>query len=374
MKRFVYADNAATTKLDEEALKSMMPYLIEEYGNISQPYSFSRKAKKAITAARIMIAKCINAEPDEIYFTSGGSESDNWAIKGFADCFNKGEIVTSAIEHHAILNTCKKLENLGRKVTYLKPNSEGIIFPEKLADLCESQNGLVSIMTANNEIGTIEPIAELCSYAHQKGYIFHTDAVQAVGHIKLDVKSLKVDMLSASAHKFNGPKGIGFLYIKKGTRICSLIDGGMQETGMRAGTENVAAIIGMAVALQNNCEQIVSIKEYLLSLEDRLICGLKEGNCDFIRNGASNHIPGNISLSFRNEDGERLMHRLDLAGICVSTGAACNSHNTQVSYVLKCINCNKDYEKGTIRISLSKHNSVDDVDYIVEKLKAILGE
>ena len=374
MKRFVYADNAATTKLDEEALKSMMPYLIEEYGNISQPYSFSRKAKKAISAARIMIAKCINAEPDEIYFTSGGSESDNWAVKGFADYFNKGEIITSAIEHHAILNTCKKLKNLGRRVTYLSPNSEGIIFPEKLADLCESQNGLVSIMTANNEIGTIEPIAELCSYAHQKGHIFHTDAVQAVGHIKLDVKSLKVDMLSASAHKFNGPKGIGFLYLKKGTRICSLIDGGMQETGMRAGTENVASIIGMAVALQNNCEQIDTVKEYLLSLEDRLICGLKEGNCDFIRNGASNHIPGNISLSFRNEDGERLMHRLDLVGICVSTGAACDSHNTQVSHVLKSIKCNKDYEKGTIRISLSKYNSVDDVDYIVEKLKAILGE
>lgn len=374
MKRFVYADNAATTKLDEEALKAMMPYLIDEYGNISQPYSFSRKAKTAVNDARIIIAKCINAEPDEIYFTSGGSESDNWALKGFCDYFKDGEIITSSIEHHAILNTCKKLENLGRKVTYLKPDTEGVISPEKLSDIQETQNGLVSIMTANNEIGTIEPIAELCDKAHQKGYIFHTDAVQAVGHIKIDVKELKVDMLSASAHKFNGPKGIGFLYIKKGIKISSFIDGGMQETGRRAGTENNAAIIGMAVALKNNCEQIDPVTEYLLSLERRLINGLKEVNCDFIRNGASNHIPGNISLSFGNEDGERLMHRLDLAGICVSTGAACDSVNTQVSHVIKSINCSKEYERGTIRISLSRHNSEEDVDYIIEKLKSILGK
>ena len=374
MKRFVYADNAATTKLDEEALEAMMPYLINEYGNISQPYSFSRNAKKAINNAREIIAKCINADPDEIYFTSGGSESDNWALKGFSDIFKEAEIITSSIEHHAIINTCKKLEKLGRKVIYITPDAEGVISSEKLTNIQANRNSLVSIMLANNEIGTIEPIAELCEVAHQKGYFFHTDAVQAVGHIKIDVRDLNIDMLSASAHKFNGPKGIGFLYIKKGMDISSLIDGGMQEIGRRAGTENIAAIVGMAVALKNNCERIDTVTDYLLSLECRLLNGLQNINCDFIRNGSSNHIPGNISLSFRSEDGERLMHRLDLAGICVSTGAACDSVNTQVSHVLRSINCNKNYENGTIRISLSKHNSVDDVDYIVEKLKAILGE
>lgn len=373
MKQFIYADNAATTKLDIDAFEAMKPFLLDEYGNASQPYSFARKPKQALKEARAIIAQCINAEPEEIFFTSGGTESDNWAIKGtaFADD-KKHTIITSQIEHHAVLKACEDIEKFGYPVIYLPVTKKGIITPEALNSVINPDTHLVSVMYANNEIGTIEPIEELCEIAHRNGALFHTDAVQAVGHIKIDVKALGVDMLSASAHKFNGPKGIGFLYIKKGTPISSYASGGAQEFGMRAGTENVASIVGMAVALKKNCERIQEVSRHLLAYEDLLIEKLKTAGIDFARNGSDNHIPGNISLSFKSADGETLLHRLDLMGICVSTGAACDSVNTNISHVLNAINIETEYAEGTIRISLAANNTVKEVEAIAQALCSIL--
>lgn len=344
-------------------------------GNASQPYSFARAPKKAIAEARKKVATAINADPEEIFFTSGGTESDNWAIKGIAfSCVQKKKTITSEIEHHAILNACGALEGLGYPVSYIKPDKEGIISPQMLESVIDDNTGLVSIMFSNNEIGTIEPIKELAAVAHQHGSLFHTDAVQAVGHISIDVKELGVDMLSASAHKFNGPKGIGFLYVKKGTQIKPFNDGGSQEFGMRAGTENVASIVGMATALEKNANLIDQNEKYLLQLEARLVNILDRSGIDYVRNGAAKHVPGNMSLSFNGKDGEALLHRLDLQGICVSTGSACDSKNTQISHVLKAIELEEKYAKGTIRVSLGKDNTKEDVDKIGNVLLSMLSE
>lgn len=373
MKQFIYADNAATTKLDTDAFEAMKPFLLDEYGNASQPYSFARKPKQALKEARTIIAKCINAEPEEIFFTSGGTESDNWAIKGvaFADS-DKRAIITSQIEHHAILKSCGDIERLGYPVTYLPVTGEGVVTVETLERVISSSTRLVSIMYANNEIGTIEPIKELCEVSHKNGALFHTDAVQAVGHVKIDVKELGVDMLSASAHKFNGPKGIGFLYVKKGTPIASYASGGAQEFGLRAGTENIASIVGMAVALKKSCDTILECSTHLFELESQLIDNLQFSQIDFVRNGSKNHIPGNISISFHNADGEAILHRLDLMGICVSTGAACDTVHTQISHVLSAINADPNYAKGTIRISLSLSNTSSEVEIICEHIRKIV--
>lgn len=368
----IYADNAATTRLDIGAFEAMKPFLLDEYGNVSQPYSFSRSPKKALKKARSTIAECINAQPDEIFFTSGGTESDNWAIKGsaFADSCKRATL-TSAFEHHAILHSCAAIEHLGYPVAYLLPTTDGVIAPEALSSVISNTTRLVSIMFANNEIGSIQPIGELCSIAHAHGALFHTDAVQAVGHVKIDVQELGVDMLSASAHKFNGPKGIGFLYIRKGTSITPYADGGAQEFGMRAGTENVASIVGMAVALKKNVDSISENERHIRALEQMLVSELVDTQIDFIRNG-TNQVPGNISLSFRNQDGERLLHRLDLMGICISTGSACDGNNTQVSHSLKAIGLNDTYAKGTIRISFGKNNTEDEVKLIANALTGII--
>lgn len=373
MKAIIYADNAATTKLSTEAFEAMKPYFNEEYGNPSQPYSFSRGVKKAIKEAREIIANCINASPEEIYFTSGGTEADNWAIKGsaFYDP-NKRATITSCIEHHAVLNACASIERLGYPVAYLNPDREGVIAENSLSSVITPNTRLVSVMTANNEIGTVEPISKLAEIAHKNGAIFHTDAVQALGHIKVDVKELGVDLLSASAHKFNGPKGIGFLYIKRGTPIVPLLDGGSQEHNLRAGTENVASIVGMAIALQNNCKDIDSNTKYLKRLEKLFIDLLSESNIDYIYNGSPNRIPGNINISFKNANGETLMHRLDLMGIAISTGAACDSKETKTSHVINAIGVPDDYAEGTIRISLGKENTEEDVIKIVDSLKSVL--
>lgn len=369
----IYADNAATTKLDIDAFEAMKPYLLDEYGNASQPYSFARKPKQALKEARRIIAQCINAEPEEIYFTSGGTESDNWAIKGtvFANSERRA-IVTSQIEHHAILKACEAVERLGYPVAYMPVDKEGIVTTEALKSVITSNTGLVSVMLANNEVGTIEPIKDLCEIAHKHRALFHTDAVQAVGHVSIDVKKLGVDMLSASAHKFNGPKGIGFLYVKKGTPIVQYSNGGSQEFGWRAGTENVASIVGMAVALKKNCDAIEENAKHIGQLETKLIDCLTKSGLDYIRNGAVQHIPGNISLSFRGADGEALLHRLDLMGICVSTGAACDSVSTQVSHVLNAMGIHEDYAKGTIRISLGNNNTIEEVETLSQKLIRIL--
>lgn len=372
MKRLIYADNAATTKLDIEAFEVMKSYLLNEYGNASQPYSFARAPKKALKEARKIIASCINAEEDEIYFTSGGTESNNWALKGVSLLGEKDTVITSKIEHHAILNVCKVIESLCVPVKYLDVTDKGTVTTSVLESIITNKTKLVSIMYVNNEIGTVQPIKRLVEVAHKYGALFHTDAIQAVGHINIDVKELGVDLLSASAHKFNGPKGVGFLYIKRGTPIHSYQEGGGQERFMRAGTENVAAIIAMAIALKNNCDKLSENCKYIINLENKFISLLKESKINFIRNG-ENTLPGNISLSFKDMDGESILHRLDLAGICVSTGAACDTIKTKVSHVLEAINLDKRYAKGTVRVSLFKDNTEEEVDIIAENLIKIVN-
>lgn len=372
-KKTIYADNAATTQLNNAAFEAMVPWLTDDYGNASQPYSLARSPKKALADARAIIARCINASPEEIYFTSGGTESDNWVIKGsaFMDP-RKRATITSNIEHHAVLRSCEAIEKLGYPVAYLDVTTNGIVTPEVLQRIITDKTRLVSVMYVNNEIGTIQPIKELAEIAHSHGALFHTDAVQAVGHIPVDVQSLGVDMLSASAHKFNGPKGVGFLYIRKGVQIGRFADGGSQEGGLRAGTENIAGIVGMAVALENACMMITSEIERLAALRKMLIDRLTVAGIDYIVNGSSNVYPGTISLSFKNSDGERILHRLDLQGICVSTGSACDSVNAQLSHVIRAINVPKEYATGTIRISLGRYNTSEDIDAIVMALTKIL--
>lgn len=374
-KKIIYADNAATTKLDIDAFEAMKPYLLEEYGNASQPYSFARKPKQALKEARATIAQCINAEPDEIFFTSGGTECDNWAIKGIAFAASeKRAVITSQIEHHAVLRACEDIEKFGYPVAYLPVTTEGVVTKDALSSVITPNTCLVSIMFANNEIGTIEPIKKLCEIAHQNGALFHTDAVQAVGHVQIDVKDLGVDMLSASAHKFNGPKGVGFLYVKKGTPICSYASGGAQEFGMRAGTENIASIVGMAVALKKNCDHLADNIRHIENIESTLMEKLSSSGLDFVRNGDQYHIPGNISLSFKNANGEALLHRLDLKGICVSTGAACDNIDTQTSHVLNAIGLKQEYAQGTIRVSLGINNNNTETDVIVSALCSVLNK
>ena len=373
-KKTIYADNAATTKLDTAAFEAMVPWLTDDYGNASQPYSLARSPKKALADARATIARCINASPEEIYFTSGGTESDNWAIKGsaFMDP-QKRATITSAIEHHAVLRSCEAIERLGYPVAYLDVTPEGVVTPEALESIITDNTRLVSVMYVNNEIGTIQPVKLLAEIAHNNGALFHTDAVQAVGHIPVDVQALGVDMLSASAHKFNGPKGVGFLYIRKGIQIGRFADGGSQEKGFRAGTENIAGIVGMAVALENACKIIASEMGRLTELRTLLLDKLTEAGIDYIVNGGDIVYPGTINLSFKDSDGERILHRLDLQGICVSTGSACDSVNTQISHVIRALNVPDEYATGTIRISLGRCNTKEDVEAIVSALINILS-
>lgn len=368
----IYADNAATTKIDTDALEAMIPWLQDEFGNASQPYSFARRPKRAIAEARTAIAQCIGADPDEIFFTSGGTESDNWAIKGVAYTQLSSAIITSQIEHHAVLHACSAVARMGVPVHYLPVDATGTLLPETLSAGITSDTSLVTVMMVNNEVGTIEPIKELAAIAHSKGALFHTDAVQAVGHIPIDVKALDIDMLSASAHKFNGPKGIGFLYIRKGTKIYPYADGGAQEFGMRAGTENVAAIAGMAVALKKNCDEMVATSARMRKLEDRFLGVLLDAQIDFLRNGAQDRTPGNISISIKGANGEMLLHRLDLKGIMISTGSACDSTNNQVSHVIKAIGVPSMYAEGTIRISFGNRNTEEEAVAIAESIIQIL--
>ena len=374
MKHFIYADNAATTKLDIEAFEAMKPYLLDEYGNASQPYSFARKPKKALKEARQLIAQCINADPDEIFFTSGGTESDNWAILGAMFQCERDKLVTTPIEHHAVLHACEVAERQGCLLKYIPVSLSGIIAVDDARGIIDSDTALVSIMIVNNEIGTIQPIKELCAIAHKNGALFHTDAVQAVGHINIDVKELGVDLLSASAHKFNGPKGIGFLYIKRGTPISSYINGGAQEFGMRAGTENVASIVGMAVALKNSCASLNLSKEHCRQLKLALIERLEAAGIDFILNSKDESVSNIISLSIRGASGEALLHRLDLMGISISTGSACNSVNDELSHVIQAIGVDPNYAYGTIRVSFSKDNTIDEAINVAEAIvKAVKG-
>lgn len=368
-KRIIFADNAATTQMSQTAIDTMVRYLSTDYGNASQPYSFSRSAKDALKKARIIIADCIGAQPEEIYFTSGGSESDNWAI--FNALEQRRDIVTSSIEHHAILNPCKYAESKGIIIDYLPVYDNGLISPSEIENSL-SINGFLSVMMANNEIGTIEPISQYGFLAKQRNAIYHTDAVQAMGHVDIDVNELSVDMLSASGHKFNGPKGIGFLYVKNGIQLSPYIRGGTQEFGMRAGTENIPSIMAMAVALRENVENLENNRSHLCRLEEVFFDRLGRTVFKVKRNGI-NHLPGLVSLSIEGFDGEALLHRLDLMGICVSTGSACDSNNTQISHVLKAISLPYEQAKSTIRISLGKYNTVEDVTYIAECINKIVN-
>lgn len=372
MKQHIYADNAATTALDKEALHAMQPWLLEKYGNPSQPYSFSREAKKALYAAREVIAQCIHALPEEIYFTSGGTESDNWAIKGLIFHQPRKAIITSAFEHHAVLHSCHFMERLNFPVVYLPPTGEGRVTPHILSQRIKTDALLVSVMCVNNELGTIQPIKDLCSIAHAHNALFHTDAVQALGHMSIDVKTLGVDMLSASAHKFNGPRGVGFLYIKQGVKLCPYMDGGSQEYSLRAGTENLASIVGMAIALKNNTLALEEHSAHITCVENALLEGLSAYGIAFQRNGASPRLPGILSLSFAGQNAEAILHRLDLMGISVSTGSACDSRRTEISHVLQAINLPKHLAEGTIRISLGKYNTKEDAYAIAYALKKIL--
>lgn len=369
----IYVDNAATTKLDADAFEAMKPYLKDEYGNASQPYSFAKSAKRAIAAARETIATCIGAEPNEIFFTSGGTESDNWAIKSaLYSKAGRKRVITSQVEHHAVLNACHSIQELGLPVDILPVDKYGIIQPETLKSAVKDDTAFVSIMLANNEIGTIEPIHELGTIVHECGALFHTDAVQAVGHIPVDVNKLGVDMLSASAHKFNGMKGSGFLYIRKGVEIHSYSDGGAQEHGRRAGTENVVAIVAMATALQKNCERMTVTAAKLHKIEEVFLKRLSQGGIDYVRNGSDNHLPGNISISINGADGEMLLHRLDLKGICISTGSACDSVYTRISHVIEAIKVPEVYAKGTIRITFGADNTENEAITIAKALTDII--
>ena len=372
-KTTIYADHAATTALSPAAYEAMLPWLQDKYGNPSTLYSLARDPRKAVAHSREVIAAAINVDPSEVFFTSGGTEADNWALKGTMFQYDRGKgLITSAIEHHAILNSCVALERMGYAVGTLPVDKMGIVQAEALQSALSDNILLVSTMLANNEIGTIEPVAELAEIVHQAGALFHTDAVQAIGHIPVDAKNLDVDMLSASAHKFNGPKGIGFLYVRKGVNLVPLLDGGGQEQGMRAGTESVAGIVGMAAALQEHMEQLTQETEYLNELSNRLIDQLKRKELDFRINGSHNRIPGSLSLSFKSTDGEMLLHRLDLMGTAVATGSACNSKDTVLSHVIQAISVPQEYAHGTIRVTLGMDNTVEQVDRIAQQIASIL--
>lgn len=353
----------------------MRPWLEEEYANPSTLYSFSRNARRAVAEAREKIASAIGANADEIYFTSGGTEADNWALKGiaFRQSNQRGRIITSAVEHHAILNSCAFLERIGFQVTYLPVDRHGLVSCKDLADALTKDTVLVTVMTANNELGTIEPIEELADVAHQHNALFHTDAVQAIGHIPVNVEKLGVDLLSASAHKFNGPKGVGFLYVRNGVAIEPLLHGGGQEKGMRSGTENVAGIVGMAAALEEHLETMIEDAVQCERLRSNLIALLEKAGLDFVINSGEPHIPGSLSLSFRGAEGEMLLHRLDLVGIAIAVGSACNSKETALSHVIQAIQVPEEYRNGTVRITLGIDNDDRQIEEIANSLNRILA-
>lgn len=374
----IYADNAATTKLDIDAFEAMKTYLLEDYANPSGAYSFSKKAKRALQEARQAIAECINATPEQIIFTSGGTESNNHAIKRFTVSSDIRHVVTSAIEHHSVLNAC---ENSGFEQFIIPVDNFGRVSLDELEKVlrryqsvtASCNSTLVTIMTANNEIGTIQHIRELSEIAHRHGAVFHTDAVQAVGHIPIDVKVMGIDMLSASAHKFNGPKGIGFLY-SRNRLLQTFHHGGAQEFGMRAGTENVPAIVGMAVAIKKCVDTMEQSTKHLKHLSESFLSVLQDSGADFILNGhPTERLPGNINISFKDRSGEGLMHLLDLKGICISTGSACDSVNQQVSHVIKAIDVPTDYREGTIRVTFDKDNTEQDAVDVAKTLIKMIG-
>jgi cysteine desulfurase len=371
----IYMDNAATTPVSQEVLNFMLPYFTQVYGNASSIHQTGREAAKAIAEARRQVAAAIGAKPEEIYFTAGGSESDNWAIKGtaFARKAKGNHIITSSIEHHAVLHTCEWLEEQGFEVTYLPVDGDGFVSPADVEKAITDKTILITIMAANNEIGTVEPIAEIGKIAKAHNIPFHTDAVQAIGAIPVNVVDWQADMLSLSGHKFHGPKGVGALYVRKGTRLDSFLQGGAQERGLRAGTENLAGIVGLGKAITLAVENLQEKSQKLSALRDRLIDGILNSIPDVRLNGPRlNRLPGNVNVSVRYIEGESLLLRLDLSGIAASSGSACTSGSLDPSHVLLAIGLPHEIAHGSLRLSLSQDNTSADVDEVLAVLPGIV--
>ncbi len=371
----IYFDNAATTKLDDEVLKEMLPYLKDNYGNPSSIYKLGREARKAIEDSREKIAKVLNCKANEIYFTAGGSESDNTAIKGIAKANKKrgNHIITSKIEHPAVLETCKQLEKEGFKITYISVDEKGIVDLEELKKSIKPNTILITIMFANNEIGTIQPIEEIGKIAKENNIYFHTDSVQAVGSIKIDVQKLNIDSLSLSGHKFYGPKGVGALYVKTGVPFEKFISGGHQERNKRAGTENVAGIVGIGKAIELAYENLDEYNKKIKELRDYYVKQVEE-KIPYIKiNGdMEKRLPGNSNISFRFIEGEGLLLNLDLKGICASSGSACTSGSLDPSHVLLAIGLPHEIAHGSLRVSIGKYNTKEEIDYLIENLMEIV--
>lgn len=375
MAKLIYLDNAATTQVYPEVLDAMLPYFTEHYGNPSAIYSFAGESKKAVDEARANVAALINARTEDIYFTGGGSESDNWALKATAEAYeSKGKhIITSRIEHHAILHTCAYLEQKGYEVTYLDVDEDGKISLEELEKAIRPDTILISIMSANNEIGTIQPIKEIGKIAHDHGVLFHTDAVQAFGHIPIDVEEMNIDMLSASGHKINGPKGSGVMYIRKGVKIRSFIHGGAQERKRRAGTHNVPGIVGIGTAAKLAKENMEERSAKEIALRDHLIERvLKEIPYTRLNGHRTDRLPNNANFCFRFIEGESMLILLDQAGICGSSGSACTSGSLDPSHVLLAIGLPHEIAHGSLRLTLSEKNTMEEIDYTVDELKKII--
>lgn len=377
MKEFVYLDNAATTKVRPEVVEAMLPYFTEIYGNASSVYDFGQKCKQAIEDARETIGSSIGTKASNIYFTAGGSESDNWALKGVAEAYkDKGKhIITTKIEHHAILHTCAYLEQQGYEVTYLDVDADGLVSPEDVKKAIRPDTILISVMFANNEIGTIEPIEEIGAIAHEHGILFHTDAVQAYAQVPIDVEKMHIDLLSASGHKLNGPKGIGFLYIRQGLKLKSFIHGGAQERKRRAGTENVPSIVGLGKAVEiamatmdERIKKESELRDYLIArIEDEIPFAKLNGH-------RVKRLPNNINFCFRFIEGESMLIMLDMAGICGSSGSACTSGSLDPSHVLLAIGLPHEIAHGSLRLTLSDEITKEQLDYVVDHLKEIVAK
>lgn len=372
--RKVYLDNAATTALSPKVLEKMMPYLTDTYGNASSPHSFGQTARIGVEHAREQVARAINADPSEIVFTGCGTESDNTVLFGVAERYaKKGDhIITTNVEHHAILHSCAALEKKGIKVTYLPVDKDGLVTPEQVRDAITDKTILVSVMFANNEVGTIMPIPEIAAVCHEKGVLFHTDAVQAAGHIPIDVKAMGIDMLSISGHKFHGPKGVGVLYERKGIRLPSYIIGGEQEKGRRAGTENVAGIVGLGGALELAVTNMSETSARMTRMRDRLIEGIEASIPEVKLNGhRTKRLPNNVNFSIKYIEGESILLMLDMAGIAASSGSACTSGSLDPSHVLLALGLTHEVAHGSVRMTLGDDTTDEDIDYVLETLPKV---
>lgn len=366
---FVYADNAATTRVSKAALDAMMPYLTEYYGNPSSLYAFAQEVTEAVAKAHADVADCINADAKEIYFTSGGSEADNQAIISAAKLgAKKGRkhIISTAFEHHAVLHTLKKLEKEGYEVTLLGVHEDGLVRVDELAQAIREDTCLVTIMFANNEIGTVQPVAEIGALCRERGVLFHTDAVQAVGHMPIDVKAMNIDMLSMSGHKFHAPKGVGALYVRRGVPLFNLIEGGGQERGRRAGTENVAGMVAMAAALKESCANMEENAAKISAMRDKLFAELSKIPHSRINGSLEHHVPGTVNMCFEGIEGESLLLMLDMNGICASSGSACTSGSLDPSHVLLALGLPHEVAHGSLRLSIGEYNTMEEIDHIIE--------